>query len=249
MPLVYKCTARSAVGARAAGWRVLRTADEAVIDPTRFTLTAPCCRQLRRKLRRAAGAGVTVQHASHLPLQQMALIDAKWCAARGGARGLTMGRFCPAYLSHQRVYLAYCEDRLMGFASFHTSTHELCLDLMRAAPDAPDGTMHALIHAAIADAAAEGRRRLSLAALPARPAAAGPVETRLRRAIARASGGPGLARFKLCFAPRLEPLYAAAPSAPSLALGLADLALAVRRPPNALHDDHAAFEIAPGAQI
>jgi phosphatidylglycerol lysyltransferase len=246
--VLYKCSARSAVMARRARFRLFHVADEAVLDPTRFRLDTPRRRQLRRKLRQAGKSGLTVTRAAHLPLACMARVDAEWRARQGQARGFSMGRFCGDYLSHHQVFLAWKDDELLGFASFHTSAHEVCLDLMRSAAGAPDGTMHALIHAAIAHAAAHGRSRLTLASVPADPARAGRAERALRRALLSASGGPGLTQFKAAFAPRFEPLYIAAPSLPGLALAAADLALAVWRAP-APHDDVDRFEIAPARQM
>ena len=85
--------------------------------------------------------------------------------------------------------------------------------------------MHALITEAIREAAATGRQRLSLAALPALHHA-GPLTAPL----ARLSGAAGLAQFKACFAPRFAPLYMAAPSRLGLAVALADLTLNIHAP-------------------
>lgn len=260
VPLLYKCAARSAAHARMAGWSVLHMADEAVLDPRSFDLAQPARRQLRRKLRQADRAGITCKRAATLPLAAMARIDAQWCARQGGARGFSMGRFDPEYLTHHQVFLAWQGDRLAGFVSFHASAHELCLDLMRSADDAPQGTMHALVAQAIFTAARNGRRRLSLAALPARSARADALPAsfpasflarlldrparRLQAAVFAAAGGPGLTQFKAAFAPRLEPLYMAAPSRAGLLLAAADLARVIRNP-QPPHDDHQEFMIAP----
>lgn len=258
LTLLYKCSARSAVLARRAGFRAWHVADEAVIDPTHFDLATPAHRQLRRKLRQAAKSGLRIARPDTLPMAAMARVDAQWRARQGGARGLTMGRFDADYLSHHQVFLAWSDNgALQGFVSFHVTAHELCLDLMRSADGAPPGTIHALVASAIERAAATGRRRLSLASIPARGRAPGRAESWLRKAIFRAAGGPGLAQFKLSFAPRLEPLYLAAPSRLGLILGAADLAFAVRRdprptaaqPPDGAHDHRKGFGIAPIAPI
>ncbi|OUS21739.1 hypothetical protein A9Q95_01305 [Rhodobacterales bacterium 59_46_T64] len=236
-PCVYKCSARDAAGLRRSGMRLLHVANEAVVNPQQFRTEGSAYRQLRRKLKQADKAGVTVRRADHLPLCDMAEVDAAWSAAHGTARGVSMGRYCAHYLRGQRVYLAYHNGLLTGFVSFHVSDHEICLDLMRARAEAPDGTMHALVHAAIADAASETRTRLSLAALPALPDAgeassrrAGLI-ARLRRWAAQKTGGLGLVQFKMCFKPHLEPLYMAAPSWPAMALAAADLAREVHLTP------------------
>ncbi len=228
---LYKCTPKVAVCARHHGLRLLHIADEAVLDPSRFSLNTPAYRQLRRKLRHAEKSALKIEHAKSLPLPDMAAIDDAWIAYHGRARGATMGRFSPDYLASQRVYLAWQDGALVGFISLHINANEICLDLMRAHPNAPDGTMHALVHAAITTAANENRTRFSLAALPARPARATGVEKWLRRAALRHDGGRGLIQFKTCFKPRLQPLYMAAPSWASMIISLADLARAVHFPP------------------
>ncbi|MFW8592901.1 phosphatidylglycerol lysyltransferase domain-containing protein [Cribrihabitans neustonicus] len=215
---LYKCSPRVALAAREHGWRVLRIAEEAALDPRVFCEAGSARRQLRRKLRHAEKAGLRAGPAGAvLPVRQMAALDSAWQFTHGPARGGTMGRFEPGYVSGQTVFLAFRGPRLEGFASFHRAEGEWCLDLIRVRPGAPDGTGHALVRAGIAAAAEAGVARLSLAAVPGH---------RLTRGMDR-----GLRRFKTCFAPRWEPRYAAAPSWPALALALADLARLVHSPP------------------
>ena len=248
IPCAYKITARNAAHLRRAGWAVLHVADEALIDTAAHDLQGPAYRQLRRKLRHAEAA-LHITAPSALPLADMAETAALWERAHGPARGLTMGRFDPIYIKDQAVFLAWQGHRLAGFISLHRAPHEWCLDLMRARPDAPDGTMHALIHAAIRAAHTAGVPHLSLAAVPALPANTAPPEAHLRRLMARASGGNGLRQFKTSFAPRWQPLYMAAPTRPQLALAACDLARAIRAapPPNTPppHNQHEEKCIAP----
>lgn len=216
-PCLYKAGARTTAQARRAGWHALRIAQEAILDPTRFDLTGRTHRQLRRKLRHAEKAGVRIERAGNvMPLAEMAALDQTWQIAHGTARGTTMGRFEARYVQEQAVFLAWQGDRLIGYVTFHTGARDWCLDLMRPAPDAPDGTMHALICAALAETAALGLSRLSLAALPDHP-------------LARFAP-PGLAQFKRSFAPRLEPRYLCAPGPLSLLLAAAEMARAVHYP-------------------
>ena len=49
VPAIYKCSARTALAARRAGWRVMRVADDAVIDLAAHSLDGSGARQLRRK--------------------------------------------------------------------------------------------------------------------------------------------------------------------------------------------------------
>jgi len=229
---LYKITGRTAALARAAGWTVLPVAQEAVIGTDRFALTGPAHAGLRRKLRHAAKAGVTVTSVPPgcaLPVAQMAALSAAWVTARGGERGFSMGRYTPGYVAGQQCLLAWQEGRLVAFASFHAGRSEWTLDLMRSAARLPDGTMQALVAEAIAQAAAAGVPRLSLAALPPDPARLRGLAARSWRIAARRPCG--LAQFKAGFDPRWQTLYIAAPSALGLALAAADIARAIRRPP------------------
>ena len=229
---LYKIGARTAVAARRAGWTVAPVAMDCRLDPRRFDPGIPARAGLRRKLRKAARAGLVCTPARQpLPLAAMARIAADWAASRGGERGFSMGRFAPDYLTRQEVILAHLNGRLVGFASFHANAQEWTLDLMRPGADAPDGTMQTLIATALDLARTCGARQFSLAALP--PDADhidGPAALIWRRAETGA-GYAGLRQFKMGFAPRLVPLYIAAPGRAALALAAADIARTIRRPP------------------
>ncbi|MEL6523137.1 MAG: phosphatidylglycerol lysyltransferase domain-containing protein [Pseudomonadota bacterium] len=218
IPVIYKCSARLAVRARQAGFALAKISQEAVIDPSRFNLQGSAHRQLRRKLRQACKAGVEVA-AERGPLSDeqsasLAAIDAAWQFDRP-ARGFSMGRFCPAYVAWQRRFVAYHRGAPIAFITLHSNQHEWVLDLIRHNPDIPDGTMHALVLAAIDEAEALACTRFSLAALPLPPDNSEPWFVRLmRRRLCNEAAG--LRQFKNCFAPRYEPLYAAAPSWPTL---------------------------------
>lgn len=198
-PCYYKCSARNALAARQAGWTVLRIASEAVVSPISFSESGSNHRQLRRKLRHAEKAGISVRPAPpNLPLAQMAALDLAWQNRHGNAHGTTMGRFEANYLATQRVFLAWKQERIIGFVSLHVAKTEWCLDLIRICPNAPDGTGHILLRAAIAAAKEDEIPRLSLAAVPD------------HRYAARMD--QGLRRFKACFAPDWQPRYMACPT-------------------------------------
>lgn len=214
---LYKCSSRTALAARKAGWVTLRIASEAVITPANFSESGSSHRQLRRKLRHAEKSGLTIQPApATLPISQMAEVDAQWQVHHGGAQGTTMGRFEAQYLEGQQVFLAWKEQRIIGFISLHVATQEWCLDLIRINPQAPDGTGHALVRAAIAAAAAKSVPRLSLAAVP---------DHKWSKNM-----DPGLRRFKACFTPHWQPRYVACPSWGAMALALVEILRLVHRP-------------------
>ena len=255
-PAIYKCGARMAVRARAEGWHVLAIAREAWLDPDSFDLAQPSRAGLRRKLRKAAVAGVAVSQPGVLPLAEMERIATLWAARHGGERGFSMGRYAPGYVAGQQVFLAHCAGRLVGFATFHPGQTEWALDLMRHGPDAPDGTMHALMAAAIAEAARRRVPRLSLAAVPEAAFVPARLPARfLARMLARmldltlvrlGCDGTGLLQFKAMFAPRWQPLYLAAPHRPALALAACEIARAIAAPPplRQTEQDHAEYGFA-----
>lgn len=234
IPALYKITARTAAKARRAGFRTVAIAREAVVDPAHFALSAPAAAPLRRKLRHAARAGVAVTRTTGRPETALHAIATLWANRHGGERGFSMGRFCPDYLTGQRLYVARVAGMPVAFASFHEGAGEWTLDLMRHGEGVPDGTMHALVAAAIADAAAAGVPRLSLAAVPigARPDDRAGARRGLAHRLTRHAGrrAEGLARFKAAFAPRWQTLYLAAPGPGALALAAAEIARAVLRP-------------------
>lgn len=231
-PFLYKIGPRFAVAARRAGWKTLPIAKEAWLTPAGFSTDGSSRRQLRRKLRQAQKAGVSISLAgSALPLDEMDRIARCWRDQRGGERGFSMGIWNPATLPHAQVFLAHRNGQLIGFITLHKNPQEQVLDLMRLQKDAPDGTMHLLVHAAIERAAIEGCPRLSLAAVPLGKQDHEPMLFHmLRDRLDRTSGAAGLRQFKTSFAPRWETLYAAAPSRFALTLGALDVLREIAHP-------------------
>ncbi len=242
---LYKISARSAVRARRAGWCVRPIAVEYWLTPAGFTPAGPSRATLRRKLRHAAAAGITVTaHApgtiDDLPWASVARIADHWAARRSGELGFSMGRFAPAYLAGQRLYLAWAGGQLVGFASFHQGQREWTLDLMRQLDGVPDGTMHSLIVRAIEDAAAASVKRLSLAAgpLPGWGVAwLGAPKLGTNARLAHLTGAratrhcrAGLIRFKESFAPSQSRLYLAAPTRAGLLLAAGEITRAIHYP-------------------
>lgn len=251
---LYKISPRVAAQARAAGWAIAPVATEVWLDPARFDLNTPARAGLRRKLRKAEKSGLRVTRAlGFLPLDEMEGLARAWAATHGGERGFSMGRFAADYVSAQQVLLARDgTGRLVGFASFHATSTEWVLDLMRPGAEAPDGTMQALITTAIAEAARLGARRLSLAALPPRAEDSEGPAAALWRQAEKGKGAAGLRQFKMGFAPQLSPRYIAAPNHAALMLAAADIARAIHRPaplPGAAAADTAGSESDPAPRF
>ncbi|MEP4196041.1 MAG: phosphatidylglycerol lysyltransferase domain-containing protein [Aliishimia sp.] len=230
LPCLYKCSARMAAAARAVGWSHLHVADDAILDLDDFTLDCPSRSGLRRKLRKSERAGVTVGRARVENHAVLAAIDDTWQRNHGAARGGTMGRFCPNYISSQAVFMAKHEDRVVAFASFHVIAGEWALDVMRHEQNLPDGTMHALVTAGIDAARRAGAQQLSLSAITACPDPTSAVWRWFAMTRVSLSGGMGLRQFKSAFAPRWQPLYAAAPNRVALAISLLDITREVMWP-------------------
>ncbi|MFK7751681.1 MAG: phosphatidylglycerol lysyltransferase domain-containing protein [Sedimentitalea sp.] len=226
----YKCGPRIALAARKAGWSVRRVARDALLEPAEFEAKGARFRQLRRKIRQSEKANIQVHNiASSAHGDDLAQIDALWQHHNGRAFGTTMGRYSAEYVAHQRIYLATRHGAPVAFITVHHGANEWCLDLMRARPDAADGTMHALVMAALNDAKKFGVARFSLAAIS---------DERFGQ-----DANAGLRQFKSAFAPRWEPRYMAAPSPIALMICGADLVLSVRNPdrvarvpPNLAHE-------------
>ena len=251
-PALYKVSACTAARARASGWRAIRIAREAVIAPSTFDLNTPARAALRRKLRRAEAAGVVVCHIGQdlLPMARLAEIAQNWARLHGGERGFSMGRFAGDYIRRQRVYVAQVGGVILGFVSFHTNAQEWALDIMRSENTLPDGAMHAMIAAALRDAAAQGVPRLSLAAAPETAFAAGKAACALRqiRPLARMfrlDSGNGLRQFKEAFAPNWQARYICARGWTELLVASASIVRAVAFPRklSILHEEDA--KIAP----
>lgn len=238
-PALYKCGGRLASAARRAGWATLAVSREAWLDPRSFSEAGSNRRQLRRKLRKAENAGITLRaiapgDAAPLPLDEMEKLAKSWAKARGGERGFSMGVWAPETLAWSHIHLAYdTQGALVGFITVHGNPQERTLDVMRAAEDAPDGTMHLLVAHAVAAAGAAQIPRFSLAAVPLASAnAEHPLFAKLRGALDRVSGAGGLRQFKSAFGPRWETLYFAAPTKPALILAAIDIMREITKPPN-----------------
>lgn len=236
---VYKCSPRTAALARNMGWQTAALGPEAMLNPLTFTLDGPQMAALRRKLRRAEAAGITLHHAQPAGAAERAAIARLWARARKGERGFSMGRYSEGYLATQLVIEARQNGRLLAFASFHQGCREWALDLMRSAPDCPDGTMQAVVTHAVLLAHAAGIPRLSLASAGLPPALPAWLCRKLK------VDDSGLHRFKQMFAPVWHKRYIAAPTRTALAISAAEVARAISRPAPMANRQSAHHHLAP----
>lgn len=243
IPCMYKIDARNAAVARRQGWVVRRVAKDGIVTPQNFQLEGPEKRQLRRERRKAETAGVRVEIAkSILPLAEMEQISNQWTIARNGERGFSMGRYDPSYVCSQIVALAWSGDKLVGFATFHHTRRDMCLDLLRTDQKAPTGTNHLIVYNAILHAQAIGIDRFSLAAVPDLPKWINVFQRVFNR-----RNNSNLLRFKTAFAPVWEPRYFASPTPIGALVGAADIAREIHSPTpltQNIHNKDEIYEIA-----
>jgi len=244
-PLLYKCDAVMAAEARRAGWVVALTGREAVIDPARFSIAGAAHRQLRRKLKQAAGAGIAIaQIATGWHRAELHHVATEWANSHGGERGFSMGHAAALNLDLGPVFAARQNGKIIAFVSFLATTREWTLDLMRHRDDVPPGIMHALVTAAIEAAAIKGISRLSLASVPSVPTKLLPQH--LSAFLHRNSGAAGLLQFKSAFAPRWESRYISGPNRLTLIIGWLAILRQITAGPPRLSHRQGAVEVASG---
>lgn len=218
---LYNCDPRTAKAARDLGWYVRRTTIEAMIRPQSWSPAGGKRQTLRRKLRHAEQAGISITQAgSDMPLAQMRQIANAWALSHGGELGFSMGRYCPIYVARQRVFLINKDDQLIGFVTFHEGARDWSLDLIRHIDGIPDGAIQSAIVSAIDAAKSAGVAHFSLASVP--DARHTPAFWSTRRA--------GLTQFKRSFGPIWVPRYHAAPGRIAFWFSGFVIAIAVYRP-------------------
>ncbi|WP_179214752.1 phosphatidylglycerol lysyltransferase domain-containing protein [Octadecabacter ascidiaceicola] len=223
---LYKCSAQQATRARKSGWVAIRCAEDALITLATWSTQGAKKRQLRRALNGFKNSGLHIFEVRNTA--SLTRIAKKWAKASGGERGHSMGRFCPDYLSHQRVFAAYAGKTPVAFVSFHTGPI-WTLDLMRHAAfpsgaPLPNGTMHALVYQGILAAKQCGATQLSLASVPS-------LSNALPGARRTIDAAAGLRRFKQAFDPSWHARYLCARTTSDLILTVATLANAIHNPP------------------
>ena len=163
----------SELGARtyaAAGLKVGRMGDEAILEVGRWDPSAAALKEVTRAARHARGTGLTVTHVRQCDLAPEALAELASCADawRGGEpdRGFSMALNRSSDPADARILHSVARDRegrpvgLLAYLPWGTSG--LSLDVMRRDPGAPNGVTELLVSDLMANARELGVRRVSL---------------------------------------------------------------------------------------
>lgn len=241
-----------------AGFSFAKLGEEAVVDLERFSMTGSRATRFRQMKARGERAGLTFEIvpaadiAGHLP--QLQPISDIWLQRQGGReKGFSLGFWNPDYLAHFDHALVRREGEPVAFATLWRGADgaAVTIDLMRFAPDLPNGTMDYLFVALINALKARGVRQLSLGMAPL----SGLTEHRLAPAwnnlgatVFRHGGAfynfSGVREYKAKFKPDWRPRYLAHTGNRSVARLMLDATFIVARGPRGL--DPARPQIQPG---
>ena len=174
LPCFYEVAASNLAVYRAYGQRTLKIAEEAIIPLAAFDLRSPKLKKVRNSITKVEreNPGIQVSLLEE-PLRdefedQLQVISEQWLARKGLAEmGFTMGRFDPATLVRQKLFVAQVGCRLLGFVTWRTfGNGGRALDLMRYAANAPKGLMDFLIAQSLLHFQKEGLEFASLSNAP-----------------------------------------------------------------------------------
>lgn len=155
---------------RAVGLRAIRVGEEAVVDPSTFTLEGRSVRKLRQSVHRVERRGwrITSHEGREIDSGLEAAIDAveaEWRAGRDRLLGfaMSMGEFEVGIRPDDIYVLAWSPDQgLHGVMRFLSHRGKLSLDTMRRVGETPNGLNEALLCHALQRARARGVREVSL---------------------------------------------------------------------------------------
>lgn len=169
-PGVISASESGARAYSAAGLKVGRMGDEAVLDAETWDPARPCLKEVTRAARHARSKGVSVTHVRQRDLPATTLAEVTDCAElwRGGEpdRGFSMALNRPADPADGRILHSLARDgdgRLIGLQSYLPwGESGVSLDVMRRDPGAPNGVTELLVSDLMARARDLGVRRVSL---------------------------------------------------------------------------------------
>lgn len=221
------------------GLSAQKVGETAIIDLPEFSLEGSHRARLRQSVSRLKRAGVIFEvlygEGVAREIDALEKVSTSWLRLhRGTEKAFTLGRFDRAYMQRSPVAVLRLEGAICAFANVWISGDgKACaIDLMRHAPDAPQGAMDGLMIEIALWARERGMQTFDLGMAPLSGMAAEREADALSRLGALVYsygetlyGFEGLRQFKDKFRPRWEPVYLAGPTRVSLATALADVAL------------------------
>jgi lysyl-tRNA synthetase class 2 len=169
--VVTAASERHLNGYRALGLRALCIGEEAVVEPSRFSLEGKAMKSVRKAVRRVERHGWTIEVVTGGALSPAAVdslerLEREWRTSRPRLQGfaMTLGRLWGAAEDDDAVYVLGRDatGALGAFLRFGRYPDGLSLDVMRRAGSEPNGVNEALIVAAIEYARAHGLAQVSL---------------------------------------------------------------------------------------
>ena len=216
-PCLYQTSPALRAAYRAAGLRLVKFGEEAVVDLDGFTLACPERANLRREVGRARRAGLSAEvlhwvTARPLLERELGEVSRAWLERHGQREmGFSLGRLEDTV--DTRAWLTVVRDgsgTVQAFSSWlPLGAAGIALDLVRRSPQAPAGAMDLCLAHTLEEARQRDVRTASLGLVPMKDATGsapdGPLARRVRATLYRRGAGgyryESLTRFKSKFAP------------------------------------------------
>jgi phosphatidylglycerol lysyltransferase len=220
-----------------AGFSLLKMGEEARVSLTGFSLEGSGRKTLRYIHRKLAKEGCRFEL---LPPERVAAkmptlkaISESWLEEKKvREKGFSLGFFDPAYLQRLPVGVVHIDDHIVAFANIWQGgeREELTIDLMRYAPDAPNGVMEFLFIEIMLWGVQQGYRWFNLGMAPLtgmETNEAAPLWHKISGVVARFGehfyNFKGLRQYKEKFTPVWQPKYLACPGGLALPRMLTDI--------------------------
>jgi phosphatidylglycerol lysyltransferase len=223
------------------GLTFVKLGEEARVDLTTFSIAGAHFRKFRQALHRLEREHATfrIVRPDEVPglMNQLRAVSDDWLDERAGSeKGFSLGFFKPDYLTRFPVAVVEQGGRIVAFANIWVGPqqHELSLDLMRFARDAPRDVMEALFVHMMMWGKDQGYQWFSLGMAPLsgfEASPVGPLWNRLASFVYEHGEAvysfQGLRAYKEKFDPVWQPRYLAYPGGLRLPRILADVSALV----------------------
>ena len=207
---------------READLDALKVGEDAIVDLTTWTMSGHAMKPFRAVVNRLAREGYTIcHHDPPLPnalLAELREVSDAWLTLPGRReRGFTLGQWDDAYVRRSPVFtLSSSDGRIVAFINLIRDgvPGEGTFDLMRHRPDAPNGSMDALLVRLAEHLRDHGYSRMSLGMVPFADVGTGEADPVLERGLRllvermeRFFSYRGLRLYKEKYHPIWEPRY------------------------------------------